>query len=117
MTTKLPTRTTCYSQLKEIFLISLADDLRRMGMPVDLRRRGHVLHFRATLKNPSPAKLRDLMKVQKARRLDTEAGFLKRVAATQLLGHFPATNNVAINQIKPQIVFCHTRPNSENDFR
>jgi hypothetical protein len=78
-------------------------------MRAGLQRRGQFLYFSAKFKNPSPAKIRDLMKVQKARRLDNEADFLKRAIATHLPRYFSTTNSVAIDRIKPQIVFCRTR--------
>lgn len=98
-----------YSRWKAAFLEDLANDLRRMGMPSHLNKRGQVLDFRAVLKRPSTAKLRDLMKREKTRRLESEADFLEKVVATQLFNHFPGPDSLSIKAIKPEIVFCKTK--------
>jgi len=101
--------TTRYSQLNAAFLKRLSDDLRRVGMPSRLNRRGQFLDFCAVLKRPSPAKLRDLMRQEKSRRLTAEEKFLKRAVANRLFDHFPAPDSVAIKPIRPKVVFCRTK--------
>jgi len=103
------------SRSKKQFLESLATDLHKIGITCALHQQGKKLEFKVCLRPFEPSEILELMKKERAIRLQRQKAFIQQMEAQGAFCFLLEGKTLVPMHIKPRLQFCNS-PKEHNLF-